>query len=167
MKTCPICHARAFDDAEVCYGCLHRFADDRSAPTASKKEDSIEDGLAKVRSVLAESRASRASQSTPCPFSGGGSVPLVARAVPAVGEGAGGAACSLDPPPSDAGWIVRFEFPGFAPVEGQAGASAQTARVQGAAGEGFVVSLRPGAAPAVARGVHARPLIEAAAPEGS
>lgn len=25
MKTCPICQARAFDDAEVCYGCLHRF----------------------------------------------------------------------------------------------------------------------------------------------
>ena len=26
MKTCPVCHARAFDDAEVCFGCLHRFA---------------------------------------------------------------------------------------------------------------------------------------------
>lgn len=25
MKTCPICHAKSFDDAEVCYGCLHRF----------------------------------------------------------------------------------------------------------------------------------------------
>ena len=27
MKTCPICHAVAFDDAAICYGCLHRFAD--------------------------------------------------------------------------------------------------------------------------------------------
>lgn len=27
MKTCPICKARAFDDAQVCYGCLHRFAE--------------------------------------------------------------------------------------------------------------------------------------------
>ena len=25
MKACPICAAKAFDDAEVCYGCLYRF----------------------------------------------------------------------------------------------------------------------------------------------
>lgn len=25
MKTCPVCQARAFDDAEVCYGCMHHF----------------------------------------------------------------------------------------------------------------------------------------------
>lgn len=25
MKTCPVCNARAFDDMDVCYGCLHRF----------------------------------------------------------------------------------------------------------------------------------------------
>ena len=25
MKMCPICGARAFDDADTCYGCLHRF----------------------------------------------------------------------------------------------------------------------------------------------
>lgn len=28
MKTCPVCHARCFDDMEVCYGCLHRFGDE-------------------------------------------------------------------------------------------------------------------------------------------
>lgn len=27
MKTCPICGARAFDDAAVCYGCLYRFTE--------------------------------------------------------------------------------------------------------------------------------------------
>ena len=27
MKTCPVCCAVAFDDASVCYGCLHRFDD--------------------------------------------------------------------------------------------------------------------------------------------
>lgn len=27
MKTCPVCQARSFDDAEVCYGCLHRFSE--------------------------------------------------------------------------------------------------------------------------------------------
>ena len=34
MKVCPICGARAFDDAELCYGCLHRYderADDEEA----------------------------------------------------------------------------------------------------------------------------------------
>ena len=25
MKSCPVCKAQAFDDAEVCYGCLYRF----------------------------------------------------------------------------------------------------------------------------------------------
>lgn len=30
MKVCPVCRAKAFDDAEVCYGCLHRFG--RDAP---------------------------------------------------------------------------------------------------------------------------------------
>ena len=25
MKTCPICHAVAFDDALVCFGCMHRY----------------------------------------------------------------------------------------------------------------------------------------------
>ena len=28
MKQCPICGASAFDDARVCYGCLHRFDSD-------------------------------------------------------------------------------------------------------------------------------------------
>ncbi len=25
MKTCPVCSSRAFDDADICYGCLHQF----------------------------------------------------------------------------------------------------------------------------------------------
>jgi len=27
MKVCPICHSRAFDDAAVCFGCMHRFGE--------------------------------------------------------------------------------------------------------------------------------------------
>lgn len=27
MKVCPVCSSRAFDDANTCYGCLHRFED--------------------------------------------------------------------------------------------------------------------------------------------
>ena len=26
MKTCPICHAKTFDDARICFGCLHDFS---------------------------------------------------------------------------------------------------------------------------------------------
>lgn len=30
MKECPSCKARCFDDMEVCFGCLHRFAAETS-----------------------------------------------------------------------------------------------------------------------------------------
>ena len=32
MKVCPVCGAKAFDDAAVCYGCLHRFGSGDLAP---------------------------------------------------------------------------------------------------------------------------------------
>ena len=32
MKTCPICNAVAFDDAEVCFGCMHRYGDQETEP---------------------------------------------------------------------------------------------------------------------------------------
>ena len=28
MKICPVCRAAAFDDAEICFGCMHRFGDE-------------------------------------------------------------------------------------------------------------------------------------------
>ena len=34
MKICPVCEARCFDDMEVCYGCLHRFAKEEERITA-------------------------------------------------------------------------------------------------------------------------------------
>lgn len=38
MKTCPVCHSAAFDDAEVCYGCLHPFGvGDSDEPAATKQ----------------------------------------------------------------------------------------------------------------------------------
>lgn len=33
MKECPICKAIAFDDARICYGCLHRFEEEAPAET--------------------------------------------------------------------------------------------------------------------------------------
>ena len=32
MKTCPVCAARSFDDAEVCYGCLYRLSQNPPEP---------------------------------------------------------------------------------------------------------------------------------------
>ncbi len=31
MRACPTCGAQCFDDMDVCYGCLHRFAADEGA----------------------------------------------------------------------------------------------------------------------------------------
>ena len=36
MKTCPICHSGAFDDARICYGCLHRFTDEEPAVSVER-----------------------------------------------------------------------------------------------------------------------------------
>lgn len=36
MKTCPVCSAKAFDDARICYGCMHSF----EAEAQRKKEPS-------------------------------------------------------------------------------------------------------------------------------
>ena len=43
MKTCPICQAATFSDADVCFGCLHRFEDGEPAsdpPAQTEKPDS-------------------------------------------------------------------------------------------------------------------------------
>lgn len=48
MKTCPVCRAGAFDDAEVCYGCLHRFSQGDAqafvAPSVASAPNSSESG---------------------------------------------------------------------------------------------------------------------------
>ena len=36
MKVCPVCKSLSFDDAEVCYGCLHQFA---AEDASSKRGD--------------------------------------------------------------------------------------------------------------------------------
>ena len=39
MKMCPICHAGAFDDASICYGCLHRFEEGEGVVAPAKSGD--------------------------------------------------------------------------------------------------------------------------------
>lgn len=43
MKTCPICNAKAFDDADICYGCLHRF--DKEAPPMTSEQTTSHTGV--------------------------------------------------------------------------------------------------------------------------
>ena len=33
MKKCPVCNANCFDDMEVCFGCMHHFAEDEASRT--------------------------------------------------------------------------------------------------------------------------------------
>ena len=35
MKTCPVCQSVAFDDAELCYGCMHRFGEVEITPESN------------------------------------------------------------------------------------------------------------------------------------
>lgn len=29
MKVCPVCKSRCFDDMDVCYGCMHKFTNNK------------------------------------------------------------------------------------------------------------------------------------------
>ncbi len=59
MKTCPVCNAKAFDDMDVCYGCLHRF--DGKKPFASSKdaESSLNDDVKGAEERVARSSDAR------------------------------------------------------------------------------------------------------------
>lgn len=135
MKTCPICGARAFDDAEVCYGCLHRYEGaDMGAPGPA------------VLTAPPEPAAPAVPAASPGP-----AVPVASPCASA--------------PSGDAGWVVRFELPGYESVVDADGRA------------GFVVRFRPEAPcgpderrrVVAARGTHARdaPAPRAAMPERS
>lgn len=157
MKTCPVCHARAFDDAQMCFGCLHRF-DEPSQPVAT-------------------ARPVGRPQPAPCPFSGGKPDGPAVRTAPRVRGDASSAAPRLEGPPLDGlGWVVRFEFPGCASVEEVQGGAAHVVRIGGTGQEelhpkSLVVSLRPDESAsgrqdqpaAMVRGSHVRAAVAAAA----
>lgn len=162
MKTCPICGARAFDDAEVCFGCLHRYGEEPAEPRPKVAAPGVVPVAAPVAMSAAApvaASASGAMQAVP-----GGRCPAMRP------EGLGGdlapgrAGCEASPsapakqrpaaPPRDgAGWTVRFELPGYAPTVESTGREG-----------GLVVRFQPeGAVRAeglgrerVLRGTHAR-----------
>lgn len=65
MKTCPVCHARCFDDMEVCFGCLHDF----SKQSVHGQDDGIPDdleGFAELEDIKrSDARTSEASPPKP------------------------------------------------------------------------------------------------------
>lgn len=136
MKACPVCGARAFDDAEVCYGCLHQFG----------SEDA--QGLAQVAAPIEEAVARR-------------EAPAVAT-TPAVDPTPVPLERTI--PFDQAGWVVRFELPGGTSLEGTGQGFEETkqAKLSSEQRRGdLVVRIEPTAAdPArrarVARGSHAR-----------
>ena len=123
MKTCPTCGARAFDDAEVCFGCLHRYGEEPVRPNIAMPTMPSSPGTGHCPTLR----------------------PKAAPAEPKPPQEA--------PPRDGAGWTVRFELPGYAPVmeadgrEGGVVVRFQPSDEVGGAGDG---------GRRVPRGTHAR-----------
>ena len=216
MKTCPVCGAGAFDDAEVCFGCLHRFEKGGIAP-ADPREGAVTPAPPQLRtppSSVAPQRlsptveqASAAAVQVPVALASAGQTPppqSTMQAMPVLKEPCIAEAVPLAAPRvvevpqaasmfDGAGWVVRFEFPGFAPAPpskrgmeatcGDPGALSRGCALlaenrPGAAGRscGMVVRFQPEPAGALeeglcsrpSRGSHARgPAAESRPPDGS
>lgn len=115
MKACPICSAQAFDDAEVCYGCLHRFTDAaQGCPAAASRESD--------RSASAPAAAPPISAAGPVPVasaSGGDArLPVEAGSTRAPAHPAPSKEaleCAAEPGACQGAWAVMLELPGAAP----------------------------------------------------
>lgn len=155
MKTCPICEAKAFDDAAVCYGCLHRFDEERGSAEAAPARATAAVG------TLPEGDADA--------VQGGAASPAAAAVPPPIR-----CAVPVQAAPGPGGWIMRVEFCcGSAPatrVEKEDGGSAEPGRcmpvfamtedglvihVDGAPGNGDAASAGRAAGRAAARGSRA------------
>ena len=120
MKTCPICGARAFDDAGVCFGCLHRF--EAAPPPAVQAILCAGQGPGPVSP--ADPSASRSGPPRSAVDAPGEALQAAParRAIPAAAmEGPAFAAepaarqdVRVEPAPGSSGWEVTLEVPGFA-----------------------------------------------------
>lgn len=104
MKTCPVCRARAFEDAEVCYGCLHRFDGDGrdsavAEETAWEPADAVQRAASAPPSARAQSHVPAVPRTRPAMPSGAAPAagdPSAADVVPFAGD----SACSAGEPPA-------------------------------------------------------------------
>lgn len=131
MKTCPVCQARTFEDAEVCYGCLHRFDIDEGdtsragETTWNPAGPSVSEGIPApdvASSVAGSTYGASKSPAQPssvlqpnvkesaCEVA----IPLVAEDIKRA-DGAGRSVQSTLGVPTElvdyAGWTIRFELP--------------------------------------------------------
>lgn len=127
MKTCPVCGSGAFDDAEVCYGCLHRYGSDsfqgglslpRPAAPVARQSGGVRDGAVGSELAAQPKGGEVATSGVAGESAEEGAVP--ARTGGFAGEAACEAARELGVV-EGASWTLRFEFPGFAPVSCSAG----------------------------------------------
>ena len=153
MKTCPVCGAGAFDDAEVCFGCLHKYEKDElgcmacatgpggsvAAPTAGAgAARPVANPCSGVPSPGFQTKGSppamrqsqptpvqspvALAQETPASRAQGAMRPLPLQREACVAEAVPLPAARIAQTPQAAslfdgsGWVVRFEFPGFAPA---------------------------------------------------
>ena len=126
MKTCPVCRSMAFDDAEVCYGCLDRYQEE-GGPCDSARPATGQASVAAPQRQQAAVAAGRLGEGARL------EAPPVAKAMqdearvmdvavrpnaPADRAGANGEERKAvqGAPLDGTGWVVRFEIPGFVPV---------------------------------------------------
>ena len=104
MKTCPVCKAIAFDDALVCYGCLHRFEEGEAMRAIPEDLDACMDAwLDKGEAVALDGFAAASANGGGCRASSScGSLPAKERAASAV-EG-------VDASDGMSGWTMLIEF---------------------------------------------------------
>lgn len=95
MKTCPICSAKAFDDAAVCYGCLHRFREEACKATDEVRQ--MPSGIDVLQTPPQTAAPAGATGELLSPDQAGKSVVTTPNVLPF----------------DQRGWVVRFEFPGF------------------------------------------------------
>lgn len=146
MKVCPVCGAGAFDDADVCFGCLHRYDEQAargdgmpmvSVPPAPNMRPLVPDSP--LEPGLRPSKPSVAEPAQRLPDVAHPRMPIMREAPVEAAVVEPSAAVGLR---EGAAWVVRFEFPGFTSA-GEGCALLRSDAVKSDAPCDMVVRLQP------------------------
>ncbi len=107
MKTCPICHAGAFDDAQICFGCLQRYGEheERGVPIASSPSREIASsttGRCREKSLIEAGKAD-------------GQLQVRSSFISAEKSVERGKSLQMNEKHARQDVVIRFELPGFVP----------------------------------------------------
>ena len=114
MKTCPVCKTQVFADMEVCYGCMHRFAEPEQRtlkPTAGEGRKRRGAGAAAASADPADSAS--ATSAAPAPAAEAAPAETAVIALPtAIAAEASSEEAEWEHAAAvgDGGWTVRFEM---------------------------------------------------------